>query len=64
MPLGLVEQAARSWDKEQEVVLVCRSGARSGRAAALLASMGFRHIMNMVGGMLAWSAAQLPVERT
>ena len=38
--------------------------ARSGRAAALLPSMGFRHIMNMAGGMFAWSAAQLPVERT
>lgn len=63
VPLATVEGAAGTWDKEQEIVLVCRSGARSGRAAALLTSMGFRHVMNMVGGMIAWNAAGLPVER-
>jgi rhodanese-related sulfurtransferase len=63
VPLGTVDRAAHGWDREQELVLVCRSGARSGRAAALLATMGFRHVMNMTGGMLAWNAAQLPVER-
>ena len=62
VPLATVESAARGWDKEQEIVMVCRSGARSGRAAALLASMGFRHVMNMTGGMLAWNEARLPVE--
>lgn len=62
VPLATVEHAAQSWSREQEIVMVCRSGARSGRAAALLASMGFRHVMNMTGGMLAWSAAHLPVE--
>ena len=44
-------------------VLVCRSGGRSARAATLLASMGFRHPMNMVGGMIAWNDARLAVER-
>ena len=63
VPLAMLEQAAHSWDKEQEIVIVCRSGARSSRAAALLASMGFSRIMNMTGGMLAWSAAGLPVDR-
>jgi rhodanese-related sulfurtransferase len=42
---------------------VCRSGGRSARAAALLASVGFRRPMNMVGGMLAWNEARLAVER-
>jgi rhodanese-related sulfurtransferase len=63
VPLGVVESAARTWDKESELVVVCRSGARSGRAAAMLASTGFRHVMNMTGGMLAWNDAHLPVER-
>ena len=64
VPLGPVESAARSWDREREVVGSCRSGARSGRAAAHLASVGFRRVMNMSGGMLAWNAAGLPVERS
>ena len=63
VPLASIERAARTWDKEQEIVLVCRSGARSARAANLLALLGFRRPMNMVGGMVAWSAARLGVER-
>lgn len=43
--------------------VVCRSGARSARAAELLSSMGFRHVMNLRGSMLAWNEARLPVER-
>ena len=64
VPLATVEAAARSWSKDDEVVLVCRSGGRSGRAAAALAAMGFRRVMNMAGGMLAWHEAKLPVGRT
>lgn len=63
VPLSTVESASRAWDKEDELVLVCRSGGRSGRAATSLASMGFARVMNMVGGMLAWNDAGLPVER-
>jgi rhodanese-related sulfurtransferase len=63
VPLATVEAAARGWDKTAELVLVCRSGGRSGRAAALLAQMGFRRVMNMTGGMLAWNEARLPVVR-
>lgn len=64
VPLATVDAAAKSWRKDEEIVLVCRSGGRSGRAAASLAMMGFRRVMNMVGGMLAWNEAHLPVERT
>lgn len=63
VPLATLEHASRAWDKQQELVLICRSGGRSGRAAAYLASIGFARVMNMVGGMLAWNAAQLPIER-
>jgi rhodanese-related sulfurtransferase len=63
VPLATIETAARTWDKDQEIVLVCRSGARSTRAATLLALMGFRRPMNMVGGMIAWNEARLAVER-
>lgn len=63
VPLGTVESAAKAWDKDQELVLVCRSGARSGRAASMLSSVGFARVMNMTGGMLAWNEARLPVAR-
>lgn len=40
--------------KDQEVVMICRSGGRSGRATGFLASQGFTNVRNLTGGMLAW----------
>jgi rhodanese-related sulfurtransferase len=41
--------------KDQEVILYCRSGNRSGQAAMILETMGFQHVVNVVGGMLSWN---------
>ncbi|MDX2091569.1 MAG: MBL fold metallo-hydrolase [Kofleriaceae bacterium] len=62
VPLAELLDVAASWDPERELVLVCRSGGRSARAASELAKRGFRHLYNLRGGMLAWTSAQLPVE--
>ena len=40
--------------KDQEVILYCRSGNRSGQAAMFLDTMGFKNTKNLVGGMLNW----------
>jgi rhodanese-related sulfurtransferase len=40
--------------KEEEVIVYCRSGGRSGQAAMILETMGFSNVKNLVGGMLAW----------
>ena len=40
--------------KEEEVILYCRSGNRSGTAEQLLTSMGFKNARNMIGGVLQW----------
>lgn len=40
--------------KNEEVILYCRSGNRSGMAAMVLDQMGFSNTKNLVGGMLAW----------
>jgi len=46
----------------REVVVICRSGARSATAAAILHQAGFGHVRNLAGGMLEWNARRLPVE--
>lgn len=42
--------------KDQTVVVYCRSGARSGRAVQFLQANGFDQVINLKGGILAWSA--------
>jgi rhodanese-related sulfurtransferase len=42
--------------RSQEVVLICRSGGRSGRATEFLRNHGFAQVRNLTGGMLAWKA--------
>ncbi len=64
VPLATIETKARTWNKDEDIILICRSGNRSGRAADALVRMGFRRVMNMVGGMLAYTAAGLPVARS
>ncbi len=40
--------------KDEEVVLYCRSGNRSGMAEHLMRAAGFKNPRNLKGGMLAW----------
>jgi len=46
--------------KSKTVVAVCRSGNRSGRAAAMMGAKGFK-VLNMTGGMLKWNEEEKPV---
>lgn len=40
--------------KEQELVVYCRSGNRSGQACLILDTLGFKNTRNLTGGMVAW----------
>ncbi len=61
VPIASLPEACAAWRRDDEIVLICRSSGRSTRAAEHLASAGFTRVHNLVGGMLAWSAAALPV---
>ena len=63
VPLATVLVAARPWDRDQRIVVACRSGARSAKAASSLVALGFKDLMNLDGGMRAYVEAGLPVER-
>lgn len=54
VPLDAVVGAAGAWDREKPLVLVCRSGGRSGKAAVDLERMGFKRVASMRGGMRAF----------
>jgi rhodanese-related sulfurtransferase len=44
-------------DKNKKYLLYCRSGNRSGQALQMMKENGFIWVRNMMGGYLAWSAA-------
>lgn len=54
IPLGELQDRVNEIKKDEEHVMVCRSGNRSGMATQFLNSMGFKAI-NMVGGMMNWT---------
>jgi adenylyltransferase/sulfurtransferase len=59
-PLIPVGELARRVDelaamKDREIVIHCRSGARSQKAALILKNAGFTHVENLAGGILAWA---------
>lgn len=64
VPLSTWPAGAAKIDRSKPVVVVCRSGGRSARAAALLMQSGVSEVYNLQGGMMAWVRAGLPVERT
>lgn len=57
IPLGKVQTAQVDEledHKEDELIIYCRSGNRSGQACLILEAMGFKNVKNLVGGMLGW----------
>ena len=48
---------------DEEIVFVCRSGARSGQTTLLSEEMGHTHTFNMIGGMLKWNELGFEKER-
>ncbi len=49
--------------KDQSYAIVCRSGMRSARAAEMALAQGFKSVVNVKGGMIAWNAKGFEVER-
>jgi len=56
IPLGTVPENVDKFAKDKQVVVHCRSGARSGNAIQWLeANHGFENLYNLKGGILAWA---------
>src|SRR6516162_1301079 len=54
IPLGDVPKRYRELNPEAEIVVQCKSGSRSARAADFLRSVGFKRVLNLKGGILDW----------
>lgn len=65
VPLGKLEGAKEvPSNKTLPLVLLCPSGARAGRAAALLRKAGHEKAVSLAGGTAAWREAGFPIEKS
>jgi rhodanese-related sulfurtransferase len=62
-PLTRLEAWASGLPKDKPLLLVCRSGGRSGKACEALVERGHGPVINLAGGMMAWNRAGLPVQQ-
>lgn len=65
IPLNDLEAKLASTVKNKSLplILVCQTGARSGRAVAIAKKLGYEQAQSLGGGMASWRAANLPVEK-
>jgi len=60
VPLGELQGTIDDMDDlmDQEVIIHCRSGARSAAAKDFMVKQGFKNVRNLLGGVLAWMDLQ------
>ena len=63
IPLDTLPDNLPRLEKSEPVYLICQIGQRSKEAADLLKKAGFNNVFNVTGGLDAWQAAGLPMEK-
>lgn len=61
MPLATLPARMHELSREEELVFICRSGARSGQACQFLQQQGYDKVYNLRGGMIGWAHNSLPI---
>lgn len=61
VPLHTLPLKLNELERNETLVMVCRSGARSAQACLFLYQQGFENVFNLRGGMIAWGQSGLPV---
>lgn len=54
IPLGRIKDEIPRLDSQKEIIVYCRSGARSRQAAKQIVAAGARKVSNLSGGIIAW----------
>ncbi len=61
IPLHMLPMSIEKIPEDSEVVIYCRTGARSAQACAYLTSLGKDNVYNLRGGIMAWLQGGLAV---
>lgn len=62
MPMHLIPLRLAELPRDTDVVLYCRSGARSYQACAYLMQQGLGRVLNLRGGIIAWARHGYPID--
>ncbi len=60
LPLHILPARVSELDKNEKLIVVCRSGARSAQACMFLQQQGFSNVYNLRGGMMGWMQSGFP----
>jgi rhodanese-related sulfurtransferase len=62
IPLTQFEERFQEIPKDNPVIMVCKSGGRSLRAAGFLVNHGYENVVNMQQGMIRWAEKGFPTK--
>jgi rhodanese-related sulfurtransferase len=63
IPMGDIPSRLAELDPNRETIVMCHHGVRSAQVAMYLARSGFEHVLNLAGGIDAWSDMDPSVPR-
>lgn len=64
IPLSQFEHRFHLLSKDADLIIVCRTGRRSGTVTDFLANKGYIKVHNLLGGIIQWEEDGLPVDRS
>lgn len=63
VPMHLIPLRINDFSKDKDIVLYCRSGARSYHACSYLAQQGITNVINLRGGIISWARNGYEIDR-
>ena len=61
LPMHIIPLRMEELKKDEKLIMVCRSGARSAQACMFLQQQGYDKVFNLRGGMMAWAGSGLEI---
>lgn len=61
LPMHTIPLRMNELKRDEKLIMVCRSGARSAQACMFLQQQGYDNVFNLRGGMMAWAGSGLEI---
>lgn len=61
LPMHTIPLRLSELKRDEKLIMVCRSGARSAQACMFLQQQGYDNVFNLRGGMIAWAGSGLEI---